>query len=180
MANRRCISTRIIKSGAFQNLPKAAQALYLALIADTDDDGIAEAGLVMRAGRFRKRDLQNLVEDGFITIIEQRNNIVWVDNWQTFNAVDTRYYQRSIYYKTAIDILPDNKKAVFKGKNGNFHAGVSREREEKIREDKKGNCAGAIQNTQKRITKKGFYSFPQREGMEQKEMVKQIIRQSEK
>lgn len=120
LANRRCISSKITESLQFYNLSKASQALYLHLIANADDDGIAEGKLVLRLGGFKGRDLQGLIESGFVTVIEPSNNIVYVENFQSFNTLKDDRSTPSIYRQHLIDRFPALENVLFKPKRNAF------------------------------------------------------------
>ena len=142
MANRRCLSKAICESLKFVTMGKAAQALYMHIVLNADDDGICEAGIVMRVCGIRKTALQELVSNGFVTLIEPNLNIVWTNDWQSFNTVDTRYGQPSNYRRTMLEHFPTHKFVDFKGKNGTSPTSDTRRREEKLREEKLSRSEG--------------------------------------
>ena len=123
---RRMIDTRIVSSLQFLNMGKAAQALYMHLNANADDDGVCEAGVILRATRTRKSALNELIENGFVTLLERSQNIVWMTNWQSYNTSDARYGQPSIYRQTLQEQFPNIKLVDFKAKNTSLHASNSR------------------------------------------------------
>lgn len=106
MANRRCIDTRIVGSCQFLQMGKAAQALYFHCIAHADDDGVVEGDMVLRVTRTRKTALQELIDNGFVTVLIPSQNILWTNQWQSFNNFDTRYGQPSIYRETLKQQFP--------------------------------------------------------------------------
>ena len=137
MANRRTISKALVSSLQFISMSKAAQALYLHIILNADDDGICEAGLVLRVTNTRKTALSELVNGGYVTIIEPVNNIVAISEWQSFVTVEPRYGHPSRYRQTMLEHFPNHKFVDFKRSGGNSHASDTRERQVKTSEEKR-------------------------------------------
>lgn len=114
MAKRRMISCTIVGSNKFIMLPKAAQALYMHFVANADDDGIVEADSVMRLVRARRRDLEALASAGYVTVIEQASNIVYIPGWQSFNYIPKGRGTPSEYRETLIRHFPAIENALIK------------------------------------------------------------------
>lgn len=108
------ISCTIVGSNKFIMLPKAAQALYMHFIANADDDGIVEADSVMRLVRARRRDLEALASAGYVTVIEQASNIVYISGWQSTNTIYDYRGTASIYRETLLEHFPAMRDALFK------------------------------------------------------------------
>ena len=136
MANRRCIDRAIVSSMRFLKMGKAAQALYMHLIIETDDEGVAEAGTVLRITQTRKSALKELVDNGFITVIEPVDNVVYINGWQSFNTPDKRYARNSNYHDTLTELFPDITFPVFEGKTAPKTMSDTRRSEVKGREMK--------------------------------------------
>lgn len=147
MANRRCIDVRKICSASFIDLGKAAQALYLHIIANADDDGICEAKLVLRIAGIRKTALDDLIRAGFITMIIPDKYVVYINGWQAFNTIDARYGQPSNNRETLKAFFPDIKLVDFKRKTSDMHVSNSRESESNQREDKSNKGKVSQSNT---------------------------------
>ena len=126
MANKRMIDIKIVSSLRFLEMSKAAQALYLHIIANADDEGVAEAGTILRITKTRKTALQELIDNNFVALLDQRMNIVYTVNWQSFNHVDARYGQPSYYHRTLEEHFPDIHFVDFTRKNGDLPTGDSR------------------------------------------------------
>ena len=117
MAKRRMISCGLVSKERFIMLPKAAQALYFHLIANADDDGIAEGNTVVRLIRARRRDLEALTSAGYVYVLEPASNIVWITGWQSFNYIPKGRGTPSEYRETLLEHFPDIKDAIIKPKN---------------------------------------------------------------
>lgn len=137
MANRRMIDTRIVSSPRFLSMGKAAQALYFHLIANSDDEGVTVAGTVLRVTNTRKTALQELIENNFVTMLIPSQNIVYTNEWHSFNRVDTRYGQSSYYHDTLREHFPDIPFVDFKRKTDNNPTSNPSEREVSIVEESK-------------------------------------------
>lgn len=137
MANRRMIDTRIIGQPRFLDMGKAAQALYLHIVANSDDEGVTVAGTVLRMTNTRKTALQELIENGFVTMLIPDQNIVYTNGWHSFNRVDARYGQPSYYHETLREHFPNIPFVDFKRNSGDNPTSDPREREESIVEESK-------------------------------------------
>ena len=136
MANRRCISCKVVLSPRFQRMKPAAKSLYMVLVALADDDGVVEAqGALMIAGA-RKTALTELIDNNYIAMLDNKDYIVWVVGWQSFNHSDERYGTASYYRSTLKRVFPNVKLQDLKGLDGPLLVGNTREREEKRREEK--------------------------------------------
>lgn len=114
------IDTRITGSYKFYEMSSSAQALFLALIANADDDGVCEGNLILRISKRRKTDLKELVSNGYVTVIEQSQNICYINDWQSFNTIRAGRGRPSSYRKTLVEQIPNIKNALFKPKNSDF------------------------------------------------------------
>ena len=117
-------------------MKSAAKSLYMAMIASADDDGVVEAKGVLMITGTRKTALQELIDYGYVAMLEPKECIVWIVGWQSFNNIDVRYGTASCYRDTLKRHFPDIKLLDLKGFDGYLHVGNTREREEKRREDK--------------------------------------------
>lgn len=136
MANRRCINCKMVLSPRFQTMKPASKSLYMAMVASADDDGVVEAKGVLMITGTRKTALQELIDYGYVAMLEPKECIVWMVGWQSFNTVDVRYGTASYYRDTLKRKFPNIKLLDLKAFDGYLHVGDTREREEKKREEK--------------------------------------------
>lgn len=86
MANRRMLARSIIKTDAFVTLPLAAQALYVHILMDADDDGFCSNPMMeARSIGAKKKDLDSLVEKSFL--IQFEDGVVLIKHWLVANAI---------------------------------------------------------------------------------------------
>lgn len=135
MANRRCVNCKMILSPRFQRMKPAAKSLYTALIASADDDGVVEGRGVLMITGTRKTALMELVNNGYIAMLDSKDLIVWIVGWQSFNTIDARYGTASCYRSTLKSLFPNIKLLDLKAFDGYLPVGNTREREEKRREE---------------------------------------------
>lgn len=102
LAKKRVIDCTEVASSDFDELSFMAQALYVRLVADTDDMGVAEAGAVVRnATRMRLKALDELIDGGFVTLIRDKGKIVYINGFHDGNTF-TRYGARESRYMTEL------------------------------------------------------------------------------
>lgn len=102
LAKKRVFDCTVVASSDFDELSFMAQALYMRLIADTDDIGVAEAGAVIRnTSRMRMKALDELVDGGFVTIIRDKGKIVYINGFHDNNFF-SRYGARKSRYMTEL------------------------------------------------------------------------------
>lgn len=160
MANKRMIDVRIVSSNRFLCMGKAAQALYMHILANSDDEGVTEAGTVLRITRSRRTALQELIDNNFVTLLERHEDIVYTNNWHSFNKVDARYGRPSYYHKTLEEHFPDIEFVDFKQKNGSLPVGDSRTVEVKRKKEKSSEDSTVINDdihTERMLTKSGDF-----------------------
>lgn len=98
LAKKRMFDCTLVASNDFDDLSFMAQALYLRLIADTDDMGVAEAGGVIRyASRMRNSALQELIDGGFVTMIREKGKVVYVNGFHDNNSFANHGARESRY-----------------------------------------------------------------------------------
>lgn len=109
MAQRRMFNRDITGSDSFTDLPLAAQALYLHLTMDADDDGlISNARKITRSIGAQPTDLQTLLEAGFL--LDLGDNIYCVKHWRMNNYIQKDRYKPSVYAeKMALLYVKPNK-----------------------------------------------------------------------
>lgn len=109
MAQRRMFCREITGSDSFTDLPLAAQALYLHLTMEADDDGlISNARKITRSIGAQPSDLQDLLEAGFL--LDLGDNILCVKHWRMNNYIQKDRYKPSVYAeKMALLYVKANK-----------------------------------------------------------------------
>lgn len=102
LAKKRMIDCSLVASSDFDDLSFMAQALYVRLVADTDDMGVAEAGAVVRLStRMRMKALDELIDNGFVTLIRDKGKIVYINGFHNNNFF-SRYGARKSRYMTEL------------------------------------------------------------------------------
>ena len=109
MGNRRMFSKTVVQSVKFLNMSEAAQALYLQLGIDADDDGVVEASIVMRIVRAADETMQELISQGFVTLLDEKDLIVYLNDWQENNTIRSDRKKDSRYKELLQRVLPDVK-----------------------------------------------------------------------
>lgn len=94
---RRMIATEIVSEGRFLRMSLTAQALYMHLLANADDDGCVDAYTITRMIGAKEDDLVLLKEREYITILDEKEYILWITGWQDFNWIEPRYKEDSKY-----------------------------------------------------------------------------------
>lgn len=74
-----------------------AQALYMHLLANADDDGCVDAYTITRMIGAKEDDLVLLKERDYITVLDEKEYILWITAWQDFNWIEPRYKEDSKY-----------------------------------------------------------------------------------
>lgn len=97
MANRRMFSKRIISSARFMKLTKDAQVLYFHLCLNADDDGAVEGYPVRRSIGIEEDAYVNLVGRGFVTILDEDNEVLYINDWHEHNKIRADRIQTSVY-----------------------------------------------------------------------------------
>lgn len=98
MAKSRMISTAVVRSAKFQKMSAGAQALYLQFVADADDMGVAEGESILACcPKVRKPSLTELIESGFVTVIDENGTIVYINDFHTVNSFSKHGANPSIY-----------------------------------------------------------------------------------
>lgn len=86
MANRRMFSRSVVESDAFLSMGFGAQALYLHLCMDADDDGFCSSPIrTAKAVGCKQTDLKQLVDNGFL--IDFGGGVVVIKHWLLMNYV---------------------------------------------------------------------------------------------
>ena len=128
MANRRMISKSVIKSDAFTMLPLAAQALYVHILMDADDDGFCSNPIMeVRSIGAKKKDLDLLIEKAFLISFD--DGIVLVKHWLVSNLIKKDRHKPTEYasHLSEIYVKPNGiyTKSKEKGIPANEYVGAS-------------------------------------------------------
>ena len=107
MASRRMFSRRIAESARFLKMGAGAQLLYFHLCLRADDDGAVEAYSVRRGIGANEDDLQNLIGRGFLSVIDQDNEVVLINDWNEHNNIRADRVQPSVYREEIREMFPD-------------------------------------------------------------------------
>ena len=96
MANRRMMTKKITNSDAFTEMPLSAQALYLHLNMEADDDGFVNAPRrVQRMIGASDDDLKLLIAKRFILVFE--SGIIVIKHWKMHNYIQKDRYTTTQY-----------------------------------------------------------------------------------
>lgn len=96
MAKRRMLSISIIETDKFYNLTAGAQALYLHLNLNADDDGVVDrVKLITNQMRTKKSSYNELVLGGYI--IELEEGLIVITHWHQHNQIRKERYVKGEY-----------------------------------------------------------------------------------
>lgn len=106
---RRCVSDKIVESDAFYKLPEKAQALYLHLTLNADDDGFLNNAESV-AGKMKggKDALKKLVEKRFLL---QFGDIYVIKHWRISNSLKNDRLKPPAYASVAMQVWIKPNKA---------------------------------------------------------------------
>lgn len=140
MAERRMFSKNVVHSGAFLELPAAAQLLYFHLGMQADDDGFIDSPkLILRMIRGSGKAFRCLVERGFV--LEFPNGVCVLRHWLLNNQIRADRYHPTLCQAERQSLVLDESKAYqFWQPDGNQRETQRREgkrREEESREEKR-------------------------------------------
>ena len=103
MKNAFCISKQVISGARFLRLSATAQSLYMHLNADADDDGVVEAFATINKVRANEQDLIQLVQSGFLVILNQNELIAYITDWVRNNkGLDIRWHIYTFWPRYAL------------------------------------------------------------------------------
>ncbi len=110
MKNAFCVDKRVISGARFLRLSATAQSLYFHLNADADDDGIVEAFATLNKVRANEQDLVQLVQSGFLIVLNKNELIAYITDWVRHNRnIDIRWHKQSEYLDLLADVCPSAK-----------------------------------------------------------------------
>lgn len=103
------ISKIIYDSEKFLKMSPSARDLYTYLVLHADDDGIVEAGTVLRLTRGADDDLNLLIFRKLVTVLDAENKVVFINDWLLHNTVRADRKTNSVYKDLLLQVLPDVK-----------------------------------------------------------------------
>lgn len=95
------INPEIFGSKKFIAMSKDAQALFGALLTFGDDEGCAEANKVCEISKGKPCDLDELIQNDFISKIyeDEAATIVYINRWHELNADIVEAGERSMWHE---------------------------------------------------------------------------------
>lgn len=108
MAERRMFSKSVIRTDKFIDMPLSAQALYLHLSMEADDDGfITSAKMVQRSIGASEDDMKLLIVKGFVIPFE--SGVVVIAHWKKSNYIQKdRYKPTTMIQERAMIVLEND------------------------------------------------------------------------
>ena len=96
MAKRRMFNVSIIESDSFCSLPPSAQALYMHLVMNADDDGFVDMWKsLLRYLKTRRQNLDALVDSGYVILFD--DGVLLISDWLTHNKIRLDRYTEGRY-----------------------------------------------------------------------------------
>ena len=96
MAERRMLTRKITDNDNFVNLPATAQALYLHLVMNADDDGFcSQIQTAMFRAHAKKKDLEALVAARYL--LRFPNGVIVVKHWRMANTLRKDRHEPTVY-----------------------------------------------------------------------------------
>ena len=106
MAERRMVSISLIDDDRFLDMPQGAQFLYFHLSMRADDDGFITPKKVMRLVGASQKDLDALVNAGFIISFE--SGVVVITHWRVNNTIRKDRYSPTAYQQELSELIVIN------------------------------------------------------------------------
>ena len=117
MSHKRMMMKDVTSKNMFVTMSKGAQLLYFHLNMETDDDGVAEGQLVMNMIHSRKSDMRELIDNDYVTVLDEKGWIVYVNDFHAFNSLGKYLVYPSVYRNALIEKIPGIKNVLFTPKN---------------------------------------------------------------
>jgi hypothetical protein len=120
MAERRMFSKKVTDDDAFMLLSSAAQALYLHLSMNADDDGFCnQVSICMFRAHASVKDLESLLTERYIYQFE--NGVIVIKHWRMANALRKDRYNPTIFKKEMAQLdLDDTGEYNLKSENSSW------------------------------------------------------------
>jgi hypothetical protein len=87
----------VIESARFLRLTTDARLLYYDLGMAADDDGVVEAFGVMRRTGATEGALYELADAGFVVVLDDEDDIVYLSHWNRNNMIRRDRYHPSVH-----------------------------------------------------------------------------------
>lgn len=97
MAARRMFARAVVGSGLFLRLPVKSRLLYYDLGMDADDDGAVDVLSVLRKTGATDKDLEPLVDGGFVAYLLREPPVVYISDWKRNNLIRKDRYTEGLY-----------------------------------------------------------------------------------
>ena len=110
MADRRMINRLIVTEDRFLSMPTSTQLLYAMLIVGADDEGFIDPGATIRMYGVERKDLEILVEQGYLFYFP--SGAVCVKDWNVHNTIRPDRLKKS-RYKTERSLLEEADNNVY-------------------------------------------------------------------
>ena len=141
MAKRRMLTIPVVESDMFYDLSAAAQALYMHMNMNADDDGVVDrAKTIVGRMAIKKKVIYELIEGGYI--IELEEGLYAITHWHQHNSIKKDRYVEGEYKSKIMGLLISENGRFFKGsatENGDICAPqdrIGKDREAKVSTDK--------------------------------------------
>ena len=140
MAKRRMLSIPIVETDKFYSLTTAAQALYIHMNLNADDDGVVDrVKLITNQMRIRKSCYSELVLGGYI--IELDDGLAAITHWHQHNQIRKERYVKGEYLDKISSLsLQENGRFIkgssaFLGDKSTPQDSIDKDRKDKISTD---------------------------------------------
>ena len=143
MAARRMFARAVVGSGRFLRLPVKSRLLYYDLGMDADDDGAVDVLSVLRKTGASERELDPLIQEGFVTVLLQEPPVIYINDWKRNNLIRKDRYTEGLYAEL-VERLFGQPMVNQRLTNGQPMVNPGQARPEKARpeEDRKGQARG--------------------------------------
>lgn len=118
MAQRRMIHLKVSESNEFYKLSHSAQAIYLHLNQNADDEGVVNnSETIVLALKAKKTALYELFNKNFVIPIQEKDILV-IKHWFLGNTIQKDRFTQSTYHEDINKYLELGKDKVYRLKNG--------------------------------------------------------------
>ena len=103
-------SVEIVESDAFCSLPASAQALYIHLGMNADDEGFVDKWKsILRSLKIRRGVLDSLIDCGYV--LELSSDVLLIADWTRHNKIRPDRFTESsyAYLLETLDVLPNGR-----------------------------------------------------------------------
>ena len=118
MPTRRMLSFKVTESSDFYELSHKAQALYLHLNQNADDEGVVNnLKPILSTLNVKRSTFDELLNKKFVLEIQEKN-IVVIKHWFLANKIQKDRFTPSTYHEDIIKYLEVGNDKVYRYKNG--------------------------------------------------------------